>query len=283
MYLQEKCPCGKSCCKNGTCSSCAVDALGNSDSAGATNGFRFGRFVIGVLIAILLGTMIASNVKKYKFIGVPVDQPHILSVNGEGKVTATPNIAMTTVGLVTEKITIADAQSENSQKMNALIAAMQQLGISNDDIKTSQYQMFPKYSYDQKNGSTITGYSVTQSVDVKIRDLTKISAVLAKAGEIGANQVSGIQFTVDDPKILRAAAREAAVKDARLKAEKLAAELGVKLGSVIAFNESASNGGPRPMMFEAFKSGAASDASPSIQSGSLDIETSVTITYEILN
>lgn len=285
----NKCPCGKSCCKNGTCAGCTVEALGDGEATNHAMGMGGYRHhsamwaILGVLVAILIATLIANNLKKYHFIGKATDQSRVLAISGTGKITAAPNIAVTNVGLITEKANVAEAQAENSKKMNALIGAMQEIGISKDDIKTAQYQINPKYSYDQKSGSNITGYSVSQSVEVKIRDLSKISAVLAKAGEIGANQVSGIQFTVDDPKNLRAQAREAAVADAKDKAAKLSEALGVKLGEVIGFNESIGDSTqPRPYMaMDSMKGGYAEAAPPDIQSGTLDIVSDVTITYEL--
>lgn len=239
--------------------------------------------LVGLFLTAYLGTLTANNLKAYRNIGKPDSQIRSITVSGMGKVTATPTIAVTNVGLVTEKPDVASAQTENTAKMNAFIAAMKQVGIAEADIKTTQYQIYPKYSYDQKSGSNIIGYSVTQSVDVKIRDLTKISEVLAKAGSSGANQVSGIQFTIDDPKVIQSEARDKAVADARERAEKLATALGVKLGRVTGFGEDMGQGGPIPMpMFSKMYDGmGGGEAAPAIQSGTLDVTSNVSITYEL--
>jgi uncharacterized protein YggE len=233
--------------------------------------------ILGVLAAIFLVTLSANNVKKFTVIGTAPQVPHAITVSGTGKITATPTIAITTVGVVTEKNDVASAQAENTTRMNALIAAVDALGIPKADVQTSQYQLYPKYSYDQKNGSQITGYSVSQSVTIKIRDLAKISAVLAKVGEVGVNQVSGIQFTFDDPKILQEQVREKAVADAKEKATKLAVQLGVTLGRVIGFSE---NGNNAPMPLFAYAKESAAPA-PDIQPGALDIASNIDITFEL--
>ena len=238
--------------------------------------------IIGLFVILFLATLIVNNLKTFGHIGEAPRMPYTITISGEGKVTAAPNIAVTSVGLVTEKNDVGAAQSENTQKMNKLIAAMKAAGIADEDLKTTQYQIYPKYSYDSKTGSNITGYSVTQSVEIKIRDLTKISDVLAKAGEAGANQVTGVQFTIDEPKNLRAEAREEAVKDAEEKAEKLAKELGVRLGKVVNFNEMRSGDMPSPMpMYAKEGMGGAADSAPTVQTGTLEINSEVAVTYEI--
>ena len=291
MYINEKCPCENDCCMDGTCTRCANEALGAMDEESCCGGgdevdithplsspvFKF----VGVFLIVFLITLIANNIKTFNRIGIADRQPNAITIEGTGKVTAAPNIAVTSVGLVTEKTDVAAAQTENSQKMKALVASLKKLGIADEDIKTAQYQIYPKYSYEEKKGSTITGYSISQSLDVKIRDLSKISEVLAAAGAAGANQVSGIQFTIDEPKNLRAEARAQAVKDAQDKADKLANDLGVHLGRVIGFSES--QGGspvPYPMMAKDAV-GSYAEAAPQIQAGTLDIQSNVSVTYEI--
>lgn len=291
MYINEKCPCENDCCANGTCGACANEAFSSADEGSCCSSggdaemvhplsspvFKF----VGVFLIIFLITLIANNIKTFRRIGMADRQQNAITIEGLGKVTAAPNIAVTSVGLVTEKSDVAAAQLENSKKMNELVSSLKKLGIADEDIKTAQYQIYPKYSYEEKKGSSITGYSVSQSLDVKIRDLAKISEVLAAAGAAGANQVGGIQFTIDEPKNLRAEARAEAVKDAQDKADKLAEDLGVRLGRVIGFSES--QGGspvPYPMMAKDAVGGYA-EAAPQIQAGTLDIQSNVSVTYEI--
>jgi uncharacterized protein YggE len=122
-------------------------------------------------------------------------------------------------------------------------------------------------------------------VQVKIRDLSKIGGILAAAGEVGANQVSGVAFTIDEPESLRQQAREKAMENALTKAQALAQKAGVKLGKLVSFNEYNSSPTSYYKSYEAYGlGGSASQAAPapSVEAGSLDITINVNLTYEIL-
>ncbi len=235
-----------------------------------------------IVAAVYLITLARNNLKQFHYIGRAATQQNTITISGEGKVTAAPNIATTEIGLVTEKKDVASAQKENTEKMNKLIAAVKTAGIEEKDIQTTQYQIYPKYDY--SNGrSNITGYIVSQSVTVKIRDLTKISAVLAKVGEAGANQVSSLTFTIDEPESLRAQAREKALKNAREKAETLAKMLGVKILKVASFSEY-NQSLPMPLYArsaEAYGIGGGAAPAPDIQAGTMDVTVGVNVIYEI--
>ena len=251
------------------------------------HGHNFGHIFIKVLAGILLaylivyvGTLARNNVKKYNFIGKAERMQNTISVSGEGKVTGTPNIAVADIGLVTEKVDVASAQKENSEKINKLISEVKKLGIKDEDIQTTQYSIYPKYDYTDGR-SILSGYTVQQSVTVKIRDLTKINTVLAKVGEVGANQVSSLSFTIDDKEALRASARELALKNVQEKAVALAQALGVRLVRVVSFNESTLGDIGIMKGYPAYAEGLGGGGAPDIQTGSLDIKVSANVVYEI--
>lgn len=237
-----------------------------------------------LIIAIIAGiaVWVVGSLKTYHTIGKAPTVEHTIVVTGEGKVTAAPNIATVTIGLLTQGSDVARAQKENTEKMNRLIAAIKKIGIEDKDIQTTTYYINPRYNY-REGRSEIEGYEVSQSVTVKIRDLSKISAVLAAAGEHKANQVSGVQFSIDEPENLRAEAREKAIARAREMAEAIAKGLGVKLGRVVAFNESGGFHGPIPYAFaeRGLAVGGPSFPEPTIEPGTQDIVINVSVTYEI--
>src|SRR5690606_26908355 len=108
----------------------------------------------------------------------------------------------------------AEAQRENTRIMNQLISDVKSLGVEDKDIQTTAYNVFP--NYDWNNGKqSLRSYSVSQNVHVKIRDLDKIADVLGKAGALGANQIGGINFTIDEPEKLKEQAREEAIRNAK--------------------------------------------------------------------
>ena len=241
-------------------------------------------FVLGgfLLLALIFFVSIKTNqaYEQTKRIGrADVPQPTI-SINGEGKVTAVPDIARISVGLLTEGRDIAALQRQNTDKMNKLIDAMKALGVADKDIQTTNYSIYPKYDYTNGN-SVLSGYTVNQNVTVKVRDLSKVGAIFAKVGEIGANQVSGPDFTIDNPTALRDQARLEAIADAQQKAETLARSLGVRLGRVVGFSESG-GGSPVPMYDFARGMGGAESAAPKIEAGELDISSDVSLLFEIL-
>ncbi len=238
-----------------------------------------GLLLIGVILWIFVA--IRTNIKNYHYIGRSTY--NTISVNGTGKVIAKPNIATINIGVMAEKGDVAAAQDENSKKMNALIAQIKNLGVEEKDIKTTNYAVYPQYDY-PGGKQQIRGYQVSQEAQIKIRDLAKVSAALKAATESGANQVSGISFTIDEPENLRREARDKALTNARENAEQIAKQLDVALGRVIGYNEY-QNPQPGPVPYYAKDisgiGGPAAQEAPTIQPGSNEVVVDVTVTYEI--
>lgn len=240
--------------------------------------------IVLVIIGIIgwLGITIISQIKAYAYIGQPETMRDTITISGEGKVTAIPDIATIRIGVVTEKKEVADAQEENTEKVNELIKEFKAIEISKEDIQTTRYNIYPKYDYSREGGSKLIGYEVNQQLTIKIRDLDNVGVVLAKAGAIGANQIGGLEFTIDDKEILQQEAREKALKNAKEKAETLAKISGVKLGKIVSFSESSSNYEPYPVYAKAEMLGlGGAEEAPDIQTGSIEINIYATVSYEI--
>jgi len=157
-----------------------------------------------------------------------------------------------------------------------------ELGIASEDMQTTNYNIYPQYNYTSEEGRILEGYEVSQSVSVKIRDLEKANQVIALAGEVGANSVSGLQFTIDDREVYLEEARMEALKKVYTKAQALSQALGVRIVSIVSYGEYETSGDVSPYMYDksAYGMGGA-EATPDIQSGSMDVEMSVNITFEI--
>ncbi len=229
----------------------------------------------------VLGTLVANNLKSYQYIGKPTAERDTIAISGQGKVTGIPDIATIDVGLLTEKSDVKSAQKENTDKMNRLIANLKSLGVDSKDIQTSYYNIYPQY--DWPNGKQVLrGYQVSQGVSVKIRNLTKIGDILAAAGEGGANQVSGLSFNIDDPEALRQEARIKALENAKEKAEALARVAGVDLGKIVSFSEYAETPYSSYKALDGLGYGGGGEAAtPTVESGSMDVIINVTVSYEI--
>ncbi len=204
-----------------------------------------------------------------------------LSLAGEGTASAAPDQATVTSGVTSEGQTASEAVAANSKAMAALIDAFKKAGIQAADLQTSGFSVQPRYAQ-PKEGSgeapKIDGYEVRNQVTVRVRDLTKLGAVLDTAVASGSNQIDGVNFGLADPAPVLDKAREAAVADARRKAELIAKAAGVKLGRILAIAEPGAEP-PRPMMAAYAMEKMA--AVP-VEAGESEFKARVNVTWEIV-
>lgn len=240
-----------------------------------------GLFAILLIALICTLVFIALNQQKQNYyIGKSPETQRIITITGEGKVTAIPDIAMVSLGLETEKNDITEAQNQNSEIMNNLIEKLKNLSIAKEDIQTTNYSIYPRY--DWKDGIQILqGYIVNQNVTVKIRQTDKVEQVLRIAGELKLNQIGGLTFGIDDPESYRQAARLKALENAKIKSGDLAKVMNVKLGKIVSFSESEGYmPAPYPVYTKAEGIGGGG-GTPSVEAGSQEITVVATITYEL--
>lgn len=233
-------------------------------------------------LAAWLGLKARNEAREFDFIGVPIER-NVITVSGEGRVFGIPDIATIDLGMTVEKKTVAEAQQENTKVMNALVAKLKESGVAKEDIQTNGYSVYP--SYDWNDGKqTLRGYTVSQNVHVKIRDLSKVGEIVGAAGMLGANQIGGINFTVDEPEALKDEARAEAIKDAKEKAAVLAAAAGITLEKVVSFSEN-TGGYPGPIYYAkdslGMGGGPEAASAPSVEAGSSEFVVSVSISYQI--
>ena len=222
-----------------------------------------------------------NALREGKFIGKSADVRNTITIEGQGKVRGIPDIATVNLGFTVERKEVRDAQKENAVTMNRLILALKALRVSSEDMQTTDYSIYPQYDYLKDGAQKLRGYTVTQNVTVKIRDLSKVSDVLDQAGLLGLNQVGGIQFTMDEPEALRQQARVKALVNAKKKAGELARVAGVRLGRVVSFSENTNGGYPQPMFARSLALEGIGGGVPDIQAGSQDVIVQATVTYEI--
>ena len=244
--------------------------------------------LVGVFLVYLiffLGTAVRNNIKKFNFIGQADKMERTVTVNGYGKVNGNNDIAMTTIGYSNTDKDVAKAQADNKKVMDKVMADLKKLGLVDKDL-TTNYSIYPEYNYTQDKGQELKGYRVSEQIAVKIRDLSKISAVLNLAGKYGATEVSGLSFTIDDPENLKAQARDKALADAKVKAQALAGSLGVKMVSVVSYYENEGSNGYYPVMSKSLEMGlggigGGGVAPVDVSGGSQDVVMNVSVTYEI--
>lgn len=165
-----------------------------------------------------------------------------ITVSGFGQVEVTPDQALVRLGVQTEAESAGDALSQNSERMEALLASLTDAGISRADIQTQNISLFPRYADPGPDAITRTqqlvGYTVSNIVQVRVRDLDTLGDLLDAAIAAGSNTIENIQFVVSDTSTRLDEARSEALVDARRKAQQLAEEVNGELGEVIMINES---------------------------------------------
>lgn len=215
-------------------------------------------------------------------------QPSSFSVSAEGKVVAIPDIAKFTVGVISQGgLNLGTIQNENADKSNSIADFLKSQGIDKKDIKTQGYSIEPRYQYGvcRYDGETcppptIVGYTVNQTLEVKGREFQKLGNILSGVVERGANSVSSLSFTVDDPTQLEQQAREQAIERAKEKAKTIAKSGGFRLGRLISLSEGSASA---PQYFsDGLGGGASAPAkSPSLEPGSQEVSIQVSLIYEI--
>lgn len=230
----------------------------------------------GVAVLIILAIFLLASTDKILNTAATTNT---ISFSGEGKMLAKPDIAVISLSIVTEATTSKSAQDDNSKKSKAVTEFLKDQSVDEKDIKTVGYNIYPQYNYPRYDKPEIRGYQVNQSMEIKVRDLDKVSNILDGVVAAGTNQVNNLSFEIDEPEKLKSEAREKAINDAKKKAGELENQLGISLGKIVNFSES-SGSFPVPIFFEA-KSISGGAGGPSVPTGENEIAISVTITYQI--
>lgn len=242
---------------------------------------------LGALLIVFVALLIADKAKTLSDNYSNKNPKNTISVSAEGKVKATPDLATVNLGVLTQGSSPSVVQEENSKKINKIIEYVKSQGINKDDISTSQFNIYPQYDY--SNGrSAIIGYQLNQTITIKVRGVDKgteqLGKILQGGVSEGANEISGVSLSFDDPDNLRQEARKKAIEKAKEKAQELAESAGLKLGKVVSVSESGSVG-VYPMYSEGYGMGGmgmdVKSASPNIEPGSQDITENMTVTFEV--
>jgi len=193
------------------------------------------------LLLVVLATVVAAPVSLGATAAAAGAAPRgrTITVVGTGQVRGTPDVADLVLGVSGRAGSAADVMARIADRAQKVIDALRDAGVSDDDIQTADLSVRPVLDDD----GTVTGYEASNTVSVRIRDLSKAGAVVdAAAAKAGDDiRVQGITFSVDDDSELLAAARTKATKRARAQAEQLASGADVEVGEVRAITESTSS------------------------------------------
>jgi uncharacterized protein YggE len=249
--------------------------------------------LIGVVVLVVAITLVGCGSDQVKLstdngeLKISLDsQSEGIWVNGNGKVYATPDIALLSLGIEVQEETVALAQANASEAMDKVMEALKNQGVADEDIQTQQFNISKisewKVVYDGTEKEVITGYRVTNIVSVKVRNIDKVGVIIDAVAAAGGDltRIDSIGFTVDDPTPYYEEARTQAVEYAKVKAEQLAELSGVELGKPTYISESTYYATPNyyrgDMSFEAVPA-----AETSISPGELEISANVQIAFAI--
>jgi uncharacterized protein YggE len=201
-----------------------------------------------------------------------------ITVTGEGRAEAVPDLAVITLGVTTQGATAAAALADNSTRLAAVLARLRAAGVADRDLQTSGLSLGPRYDYGNNRPPRLVGYEATNQLAVRVRALDALGTILDAAVTDGANTLGGLAFSLADPQAARDAALAAAVAEARRKAAIVAEAAGVTLGPVLSISEQVAYAGPQPMPRMAM---ADSAAAVPVAAGEVGYAATVTIVYGI--
>lgn len=253
----------------------------------STRKVLYGLVIIVVVVALTVGGLTVAlaggpgNAQPTAASTAPQTAERSITVVGTGKVTGKPDIARVTVGVETQAPLLQQAVDENKAKMSALLDTLKKLGLADKDIRTSNYSVYTERVPSPTSGAEASAnqmiYHVTNQVEVTVRDVNQIGDALDKAVAAGANNIYGVNFSVEDTARLEADARAKAVADAKARAASLAQLNNVQLGDVLTVSEVV--GGAMPIYRDAV--GLGGGGSTPVQPGELEMSFSIQITYAV--
>lgn len=203
-----------------------------------------------------------------------------ISVTGNGVAYGEPDMATVELGVQITHEDLAAANEEAAQTATQLFAAMAELGIAEEDVRTAYFNVWLETNYESRleAGPSTPQYRVSNVLSVTVRDIDQVGAVLSRGLEAGANTVNSVNYSISNSDALADEARELAVADARRKAEQLASLSGVSLGEVVMIQDG--QGSSAPPAFRAAFSAEAADVP--VSGGQLAVNASVQIRFALV-
>ncbi|KAI0562321.1 hypothetical protein FGB62_62g019 [Gracilaria domingensis] len=204
--------------------------------------------------------------------------PRTISVAGDGSVSAPPDMATVSTGVVTTAATAQAALAANNQQFEQVLSVLAEQGIESRDVQTTFFDVNPQFQRGPDGEDQgITGYQVTNQVQVLVRELDNLGRILDALVTAGSNRISGVSFSIGNDTELRNRARSLAVADATTRAGVYAEAAGVQVGKLIAISEQSI---PQPQARQSFDTFAA-EASVPIATGELQVRATVFLQFEI--
>jgi len=227
------------------------------------------------MVAMLCMAMLFSSFAPVTAYAATTPSKKIISTSGEATVSATPDMAVLTLGVQSTDKDVKVAYNDNKTKMEAILKELSNLGIEKKDIKTTTFSVSPNYEWTD-GSSKLIGYNVTNMVTVKIRDLSKVGTVLESAILQNSNAINGLEYKVSDNSKNYKAALRLAIKNAKEKALEMADELGYKKVTPVSVRES-SVSEVGPIMYD---KATLNTAGAPVSNGTVEIKATVSVDFQ---
>lgn len=233
---------------------------------------------IAVIAALMIG---AATLPSAAFAEAAITQTIAgtrLDINATGEVARVPDVAVISAGVVSRSNSASGALQETANRMQRVLAALRRAGVPDRDVQTSNVNLNPEYKYENNQPPQLVGYSATNNVTIRFRDIRNSGAILDALVAQGANQINGPSLTVDKPETALDEARTKAVSAGRARAELYARSLGMRVARLVAVNESGGNfpSPPMPMFARAER-----DSSTPIEPGEQKLQVTLAMTFEL--
>ncbi|MCS3745188.1 hypothetical protein FHY18_000718 [Xanthomonas arboricola] len=232
-------------------------------------------------LSIAAGTAMTAHAQSASNYTIPSDGT-LLNISAEAEAKRVPDIATLSASVVTQAADSNSAMRQNAEQMSKVMTAVKAAGIADKDVQTSGINLSPQYTYKENEAPRINGYQASNTVSLKVRDISKLGKVLDTLVAQGANDINGPSFSVDQPEPAYDEARVAALKKAQTRADTYAKSLGLKVRRIVSISEGRSGGGViRPMMMAASMRSAKAEMDTQVAPGESTLSITLDVTFEL--
>jgi uncharacterized protein len=238
------------------------------------------RFLIASSLATLLVLGSAMNASAQVTAPAASDGT-LLSVSAEAKASRVPDIATMSTGVVTQALDANGALRANAEEMNKVMAAIKAAGIAERDVQTSGISIYPQYQYAENKPPKINGYQASNTVTLKVRDISKLGKVLDALVASGANQVNGPNFEIDEPEAAYDEARRNALKKAQTRAEMYAKALGLRVRKIVSIDEGTGYQPPVMLRQQSMKAMAMDSMESPVSPGETTLTANLNVVFDL--
>ena len=231
-------------------------------------------------LALALGGPMSASAQPVPTTAVPSDGT-LLSVSANAEARRTPDIANVSTGVVTRAPDANGAMRANAEQMAKVVAAIKAAGVAERDIQTSGVNLNPDYRYAENQPPVITGYQASNTVNITVRDISRLGKLLDALVATGANQINGPTFDVDDKDGAYDEARRSAIAKAQARAEMYAKALGQRVRRIVSISEGGGFGMPQPMPMMAMAKAERMQADTPIAPGENVLGVNLDVVFEL--